>query len=468
MTETVQQRPLAAVILAAGLGTRMKSDLPKVLHCLGGQPMIAHLLAGLKPLQPTRTLVVVGPEGEAAIAPVVLPAETVTQRERLGTAHAVLAARSALSGFACEGGSQPDARGGDVLVLYGDTPFLATKTLQALVEARQASGAAAAVLGFRPSAPGAYGRLIVDPAQGTLEAIVEAKDATAEQLAVDLCNSGVMCLDGDVAFDLLARIGNDNAKEEYYLTDFIALARQEGRICVHIEAAPEELIGVNSRAELAAAEKILQTRLREQAMANGVTLIDPDTVWFSLDTVLGRDVVIGPQVVFGPDVTLGNRVEIRPFCHIEGAVVADNAVIGPFARLRPGASIGRGAHIGNFVEIKKAILEDGVKANHLSYIGDAHIGAGANIGAGTITCNYDGFHKHHTEIGSGAFIGSNSALVAPVSIGSGAIIGAGSVVTQDVADNSLAVARGRQTVQPGWAERFRESRNGEGKGKARR
>jgi len=437
---------IAAVILAAGKGTRMKSDLPKVLHPLAGRPMIGHVLEAVAALKPARQLVVIGPD-MAALAKAVAPVQTAVQERQLGTADAVKAARAGLGDF-----------NGTVLVLYGDTPLLTPATLAALIEAREfRPEPSVVVLGFRPAEPGAYGRLVVG-ADGRLEAIVEARDATPAERAITLCNSGVMAIDGRHLFLLLDAIGNDNAKREFYLTDVVKLARARGLVCRHIEADAAELMGVNSRAELAEAEAALQARLRRAAMDAGATLLDPATTYFSHDTRLGRDVTVGPSVVFGPGVTVGDRVEVRAFCQLEGAVVEDDAIVGPFARLRPGARIGRGAHVGNFVEIKNAVLEAGAKANHLSYIGDARVGAAANVGAGTITCNYDGFVKAHTDIGKGAFIGSNTALVAPVAVGDNAIVGAGSVITEDVPADALAVARGRQKTSKGGAAKFRARR----------
>jgi bifunctional UDP-N-acetylglucosamine pyrophosphorylase / glucosamine-1-phosphate N-acetyltransferase len=350
---------------------------------------------------------------------------------------------------------------GDILIVYGDTPLLSSATLARMLEARRsAPHPAVVVLGFRPDDPGAYGRLI-EGVDGALDAIVEAKDATAEQQAVGLCNSGVMAVDGARLFVLLDRVGNDNAKGEYYLTDIVALARSDGLACRVVEGDEAELIGVNSRAELAIAERIVQDQLRARAMAEGATLTDPASVFLCHDTRLGRDVVIGPFVVFGPGVCVADTVEIRAFCHLEGVSIESGAHIGPFARLRPGAAIGPGAHIGNFVEIKNASVESGAKVNHLTYIGDARVGAGANVGAGTITCNYDGFFKSLTDIGAGAFIGSNTSLVAPVTIGAGAIIGAGSVVARDVPADALALTRGPHTEKEAWARRFREGRAAE-------
>jgi bifunctional UDP-N-acetylglucosamine pyrophosphorylase / glucosamine-1-phosphate N-acetyltransferase len=434
----------AAVILAAGKGTRMKSSLPKVMHAIAGRPMIGHVLASLAPLGCDPAVVVVAP-GMDRVARAVAPAPTAIQAEQLGTAHAVLAARDALAGFA-----------GDVLVLYGDSPFISTATLQRLLDRRRATDdPAVVVLGMRPDDPAEYGRLVL-AGDGTLDAIVEFRDADAEQRAIDLCNSGVMAIDGRRLFDLLDQVGNANAKGEYYLTDIIAIARARGLVCAVVEAPAEELMGINSRAELAVAETLFQDRMRARAMAEGATLIDPRTVYFSHDTQLGRDVVIGPSVVFGPGVTVGDEVEIRAFCHIEGARIEDGAIIGPFARLRPGTELGPRVHIGNFVEVKNGRLAAGAKANHLAYIGDASVGAASNVGAGTIVCNYDGFDKTRTEIGAGSFIGSNSTLVSPLRIGDGAFVAAGSVITRDVPADALAVARGRQTDKPGWAGKFRE------------
>jgi bifunctional UDP-N-acetylglucosamine pyrophosphorylase/glucosamine-1-phosphate N-acetyltransferase len=442
-----QGRPLACIILAAGKGTRMKSDLPKVLHKVAGRSMVGHVVAAASALAPERIVVVVGP-GMESVAAEVAPHATVVQERQRGTADAVMAARGLLEGF-----------GGDVLVVYGDTPLVTPATLGAMVEARRtgADDPAVVVLGMRPDDPGAYGRLIVGD-DGGLEAIVEYLDATPEQRAVTLCNAGLMAFDGVRLFGLVDRIGSDNAKGEFYLTDMVAVARAAGHACRVVEAPAAELVGVNSRAELAEVERLMQGRLRAAAMAGGATLADPETVYFSCDTKLGRDVTVGQNVVFAPGVEVGDRVEIRPFCHLEEVRVASGALIGPYARLRPGADIGEGAHIGNFVEIKNARIDQGAKVNHLTYIGDATVGAKANVGAGTITCNYDGFFKHHTEIGAGAFIGSNSALVAPVTVGAGAIVGAGSVVTRDVAADAMVVARGKEAVFDGWAARFRSAK----------
>ena len=438
--------PIAVIVLAAGMGTRMKSSLPKVMHSLAGRPMILHLLDTVSCLSPERVVVVVGP-GMETVERAVAPVPTVVQHDRLGTGHAVAQAAGLLAGFS-----------GTVLVLYGDTPLLTPATLEAIVDARDGARAraprpAVVVLGFRPADPGEYGRLVTGPAG--LLAIVEHKDASPDQRAIGLCNSGVMAADAAGLFDMVGRLDNNNAKGEYYLTDIVAMACAGGAACGFVEGAPEELLGINSRAELAVAEAVVQNRLRDCAMAGGATLQDPSSVYFSWDTRLGRDVTVGPQVVFEPGVTVADGVEIRAFSHLSGATVAAGAQIGPFARLRPGAAIGEAAHIGNFVEIKKSEVAAGAKVNHLTYVGDARIGAGANIGAGTITCNYDGFTKSTTDIGAGAFIGSNSSLVAPVKVGDGAVIGAGSVITKDVAAGALAVARGSQMELPGWADRFR-------------
>ena len=436
----------AAVILAAGKGTRMKSDLPKVLHPMAGRPMIGQLIGTLETLAAARAVVVVGP-GMDAVATAVAPLPTALQATQRGTGDAVKAARGALDGFA-----------GDILVLYGDTPLLTAETLERMLTARRtAPHPAVVVLGFEPAEPAEYGRLIAGEG-GTLDAIVEYREADEAQRRIGLCNSGVMAVDGRLLFDLLDAVTDDNAKGEYYLTDIVAIARFHGLPCAYVMAPVEELVGVNSRADLAAAERILQDRLRAAAMAGGVTMLDPETVWLSHDTAFGRDVIIQPNVFFGPGVRIGDRVTIKAFSHLEGAVVADDAILGPYARLRPGAEIGEGAHIGNFVEVKAAVVEAGAKANHLSYIGDARIGPGANIGAGTITCNYDGFTKSLTEIGAGAFIGSNSALVAPVRIGDGAIVAAGSTITRDVPDDALGVARGDQREVEGWARGYRDQK----------
>lgn len=439
-------RPVAAIILAAGKGTRMKSDLHKVLHPIAGRPMLLHLIDSVKQLSPERMVVVTGAgreQVEAAVAP--LGVETALQAEQLGTGHAVAQAREALAGF-----------DGNVLILYGDVPLVEARTMQAMIDRLAAQDApAAVVLGFRPADPAAYGRVIAD-ADGRIARMVEFKDASPEERAVTLCNSGLMAVRSADLFGLLDRVGNDNAAGEYYLPDIVMLAAADGRHSAVIETGAGEVAGVNSRAELAVVESDWQARRRARAMADGATLIAPDTVWFAHDTRIGRDVVIEPHVVFGPGVYVADGVTIHAFSHLEGATVATGADIGPYARLRPGADVREGARVGNFVEMKKAVLGPGAKANHLTYLGDAEVGAGANIGAGTITCNYDGFLKYRTVIGEGAFVGSNSALVAPVTIGAGAIVGAGSVVTSDVEADALALVRAERQTKPGWAKRFRD------------
>jgi bifunctional UDP-N-acetylglucosamine pyrophosphorylase/glucosamine-1-phosphate N-acetyltransferase len=433
-------QPLAVIVLAAGKGTRMRSALPKVLHKVAGRAMVGHVIAAAESLGAERVVVVVAP-GMDDVAAAVKPHVTAVQHQPNGTADAVKAAREALVGFT-----------GDVLILYGDCPLIQADTLARMRAERRKE--AVTVLGIRVPPPTAYGRLVLG-ADGTLERIVEALDATEAERRIDLCNTGIMLIDGSRLFGLLDSIGNSNAKGEYYLTDIVEAARKAGLACRVVEAPEEEALGVNSRGELAVAEAKMQARLRAKVMDEGATLIDPDTVFLSFDTILGRDVTVEPNVFFGPGVRIGDGVEIRAFSHIEKAVVETGAIIGPYARLRPGASIGEGAHIGNFVEIKNARIDKGAKANHLSYIGDADVGAGSNIGAGTITCNYDGFSKYRTQIGAGAFIGSDTTLVAPVKVGAGAFTGAGSTITEDIPDDALALARGRQAVKPGWAAEFR-------------
>jgi bifunctional UDP-N-acetylglucosamine pyrophosphorylase/glucosamine-1-phosphate N-acetyltransferase len=441
----------AAIVLAAGKGTRMKSDLPKVMHRLANRPLVRHVLDAVSPLEPERTVVVLAP-GMDSVAKAAAPAMVAEQKQALGTGNA------ALAGWPALGDLIASSRLDDVLVLFGDTPLLTTATLRALLaERRRAPAAAVVVLGMRPDDPGEYGRLVCG-ADGMLEAIVEAKDTTDEQRRIGLCNSGVMAIDARHLRSLLEAIGTDNAKGEYYLTDIVGLARQRKLACRVVEAPVDELAGINSRADLAAAEKIMQERLRAAVMAGGATLIDPGTVFLSADTKIGRDVTIGPFVYFGPDVVVEDRVEILSFCHFTGARIKSGAIVGPFARLRPGAEIGEDAHIGNFVEVKQAKIGRGAKANHLSYIGDAEVGARANVGAGTITCNYDGFFKELTRIGEGAFIGSNTVLVAPVSVGAGAYIGAGSAIVRDVPEDALSIGRGRQVDMPGRAATIRKEK----------
>lgn len=438
-------RPIAAIILAAGKGTRMKSDLHKVLHPVADRPMLLHLIDSVAALAAERTVVVTGAgreQVERAVAP--LGIATALQAEQLGTGHAVAQAQAALDGF-----------DGDVLILYGDVPLVSAATMRRMLDRLGGNDApAAVVLGFRPDDPAAYGRILAEGDRITR--MVEYKDATDEERAVTLCNSGLMAVRSADLFALLARVGNDNAAGEYYLPDIVMLADGDGRTSAVIETGADEVAGVNSRAELAAVEASWQAVRRTRAMAEGATLIAPETVWFSHDTQLGRDVVVEPNVVFGPGVRVADGVTIHAFSHLEGATLASGVVVGPYARLRPGAVLEEGARVGNFVEVKKAVLGRGAKANHLTYLGDAAVGAGANIGAGTITCNYNGFQKSLTTIGEGAFIGSNSALVAPVTIGDGAIVAAGSVITRDVEPDALALARGAQEAKPGWAARFRE------------
>ncbi|HCP01150.1 MAG TPA: bifunctional UDP-N-acetylglucosamine diphosphorylase/glucosamine-1-phosphate N-acetyltransferase GlmU [Rhodospirillaceae bacterium] len=442
MTDT----PLAIVVLAAGKGTRMRSDLPKVMHPLAGRPMIAHLLDTSAELTPEKIIVVVGPDMDI-VREAVAPHPTCIQADQNGTGGAVKAARDELKGFT-----------GIVLVLFGDTPLVSAETMRRAVAAcapEGGSGAAVSVLGFRPGHSHQYGRLITNQ-DGGLEAIIEAKDASPQELEVKLCNSGVMAFDGRYLMGFLDRLDTNNAKNEYYLTDAVALARADGQTVAVVDGEENELVGVNSRADLAVAEALVQETLRARAMDDGATLIDPGTVWFHHDTALGCDVVVQPNVVFGPGVRIDDGVHIRAFSHLEGATVASGAVIGPYARLRPGTNIGAGARVGNFVEVKNADLGEGAKANHLSYVGDANVGAGANIGAGTITCNYDGFGKYETNIGTDAFIGSNSALVAPVNVGNGAIVAAGSTISADVEQDALSIERAEQVMKTGWAARFRK------------
>jgi bifunctional UDP-N-acetylglucosamine pyrophosphorylase/glucosamine-1-phosphate N-acetyltransferase len=423
----------AAILLAAGQGTRMRSSLPKTMHPIAGRPMIRHLLASVEQVF-DRAVVVVGPD-MPTLEKAAAPHATAVQAERLGTGHAALQAEPKLAGYA-----------GDVAVLYADNPLITAETLRRLRGARQRAGLV--LLAMRPADPAKYGRVITD-ASGGVTRIVEFADATEAERAVGLCNAGVVCAAADDLFRWLRAVKNDNRQGEYYLTDVVALAAAEGARVEAVEAPEAELRGINSRAELAEAEAEMQKRLRRAAMDNGATLIQPESVVFSHDTVLGRDVTVGPNVVFAPGVSVEDEVEIRAFSHLEGCVVKRGAIIGPFARLRPGTVIERGAHVGNFVELKAAVLGEGAKANHLTYLGDAEIGAGANIGAGTITCNYDGVNKHRTVIGEGAFIGSDTALVAPVKVGARAITGAGSVITEEVPDDALAIARGRQVNKAG-------------------
>jgi len=443
MTDT----PLAAIILAAGKGTRMKSDLHKVLHPVAGRPMLGHLTDAVAALGAKRTVIVAGAgreQVEAFAQP--LGVAVAVQTDQLGTAHAVLQAEAALEGFE-----------GDVLILYGDVPLVTAETMARMVaRLHEEDAPAVVVLGFRPEQTLAYGRILAE--HGRILKMVEHKDASIEERAVNLCNSGLMAVRSADLWRLLAQVDNRNAAGEYYLPDIVMLANAGGRVSAVIETDPYEVAGVNSRAELAEVEALWQARRRIEAMAAGASLLAPETVWFAWDTQIGRDVTIGQNVVFSPGVAIADRVTIHAFSHIEGARVESGAIIGPYARLRPGAEIGADAHVGNFVEIKKARLGAGAKANHLTYIGDADVGAKSNIGAGTITCNYDGFGKYPTKIGANAFIGSNTALVAPVTVGDGAITGAGSIITKDVPADALAVARAPQRVLEGWAARFREGK----------
>ena len=440
------ETPIAAVILAAGKGTRMKSQLHKVLHPIAGRPMLEHLLASVAELEPARQVVVVGSGREQLEAALGTRAMLAVQEPQLGTAHAVQQAESALAGFT-----------GDVLVMYGDVPFVSAETMREMLERLHGDDEpAVVVLGFAPDDALQYGRVIA--VGDRIVKMVEYKDADPDERDCRLCNSGLMAARAADLFALLARVGNDNAQGEYYLPDVVNIALADGRVCAVVTTEdPGEVAGINSRAELAEAEARWQQARRRRAMDDGASLVAPETVWFAWDTELGRDVLVEPNVVFGPGVRVADGVKIRAFCHIEGANLASGVEVGPYARLRPGAVLEEKAKVGNFVEVKKAIMGKGAKANHLSYIGDAEVGAGANIGAGTITCNYDGYFKYKTVIGERAFIGSNSALVAPVKIGADAIVGAGSAVTRDVADGELRIVRAEQLVKPGWADRFHDA-----------
>ncbi|MCT8161181.1 bifunctional UDP-N-acetylglucosamine diphosphorylase/glucosamine-1-phosphate N-acetyltransferase GlmU [Pseudoruegeria sp. SHC-113] len=436
--------PIALIILAAGQGSRMNSDLPKVLHPLGGAPLLAHAMDAGAALMPEKTVVVAG-HGYEAVAKAAKAhdpeAVVVRQAEQLGTSHAVAQAREALAGFE-----------GDAVVLYGDTPFIRPETLEAMLAARASHPVV--FLGFEAADPKRYGRFITEGS--ALERIVEYKDASEAERAITLCNSGVMAADAQTMFRLIEQVGNDNASGEYYLPDLVALARAEGLSSGFVTCDEAETLGINTRAELAGAEALLQAAKRSEALENGVTLVAPETVFFAHDTYVGGDTVIEPNVVFGPGVTVENGAKIRAFSHLEGCHVARGGVIGPYARLRPGAELAEDVRIGNFVEVKNAQLAEGVKVNHLSYIGDAAIGEQTNVGAGTITCNYDGVFKHRTEIGARAFIGSNTMLVAPVKVGDEAMTASGSVITSDVEAGALAVARAKQAVKPGLARRMFE------------
>lgn len=433
--------PVAVVVLAAGAGTRMKSAIPKVLHRLAGWPMIRHVLDNARQLKAARIVGVVAP-GARDVAAAFAPNVTVVQNKPLGTGHAAKAALGALKGHK-----------GPVLVVFGDAPLVTAATMRKLVDACARAKAAVGVLGFKASDPTPYGRLIMNGV--TLERIVESKDTVGTERDVDFCNSGVMCLDGALIAGLLGGIGNDNVKKEFYLVDAVAVARAGGHHAIAVEGTESEFQGINSRAELAAAEKALQERLRAAALEAGVTMIDPATVWLSADTKFGSDVTIGPNVRFGPGVTVAANVDIRAFCDIEGARIGKGAIIGPFARIRPGSEVAEDVHIGNFVELKATKMGRGAKANHLAYLGDSDIGAASNIGAGTIAVNYDGYGKWRTVVGAEAFVGSNSALVAPVRIGRGANVTAGSVITEDVPAGAVAFGRARQVTKKGRAAPLR-------------
>ncbi|MCX7566274.1 bifunctional UDP-N-acetylglucosamine diphosphorylase/glucosamine-1-phosphate N-acetyltransferase GlmU [Sulfitobacter sp. F26169L] len=432
------------IILAAGKGTRMNSDLPKVLHAVAGDAMLVHAMAAGATLSPERTVVVAGHGAEAVTAAAQSYDETATvvvQTEQLGTAHAVEQAKDALAGFE-----------GTAIVLYGDTPFVSPETLQEMMRAAQ--DADVVVLGFKAADPGRYGRLIVEGQ--SLERIVEFKDATEAERAVTLCNSGVIACNATLLFDLISAVGNENASGEYYLTDVIGLARARGLSATAVTCDESETLGVNSRAQLAEAEAAFQSRARAALLENGITLQAPETVYLARDTAIGRDTVIEPNVVFGPGVTVESGAVIRAFSHLEGCHVSRGAVVGPYARLRPGTELEENTRIGNFVELKNTTIAEGAKVNHLSYIGDAFVGAQANVGAGTITCNYDGVMKHHTHIGARSFIGSNTMLVAPVHVGDGAMTGSGSVITSDVEPDALALSRAPQVEKPGMARKLRD------------
>lgn len=434
--------PVSLVILAAGQGTRMNSERPKVLHHIAAAPMLHHAMQAGQALSPDRVVVVAG-HGAEAVRKAALAfddnCEVVVQAEQLGTGHAVAQAAPLLAGAA-----------GDTVVLYGDTPFIRAETLEAMLLARARH--AVVVLGFEARDPGRYGRLIAEG--DALQRIVEYKDATDEERTITLCNSGVICADSATLFDLVAALGNDNAAGEYYLTDIVELARARGLSAGVVTCPEAETMGINTRAQLAEAEAAFQSRARAEALENGVTLTAPETVFFALDTHIGRDAIIGANVVFGPGVTIESEAEILAFCHLTGCHVSRGASVGPFARLRPGAELAEDVHVGNFVEIKNAILDEGVKVGHLTYLGDADVGEFTNIGAGTVTCNYDGVNKHRTRIGKRAFIGSDTMLVAPVSVGDGAMTGSGSVITQDVPGDAVALGRAKQVNKPGLAPKL--------------
>lgn len=442
----------AIIILAAGKGSRMKSGLPKVLHQIAGKSMLGHVLSTAQALNPKHLVLVLGPHMEKVGAAMELEApeiKIVVQEERLGTGHAVLKAKSILKGF-----------NGNILVLYGDVPLIKYSTLNSLLNTLSGK-VELVVLAFEQNEGADYGRLEVS-SDGEVEKIVEFYEKKSTNPNTKLCNSGIMAFRSKHIFDLLETVTNKNTKGEYYLTDIVEKARSDNLLCIYLTATEDEVMGINDRVQLSQAEKSMQQRLRNTAMKNGVTLIDPESTWLSADTVFGVDVTVGPNTVFGPGVILEDNVEVRAFCHLEGALVRRESIIGPYARLRPGSDVGESAHIGNFVEIKKARVEEGAKINHLSYIGDARVGAGSNIGAGTITCNYDGYIKSLTDIGANSFIGSNSALVAPVTIGDGAVVAAGSVIVKNVASDAIAVARGTQIERSGAAARRRNRKKTKG------
>lgn len=435
---------VSLIVLAAGMGTRMNSDLPKVLHKVAAAPLLHHALAAGRALEPSRIVVVTGHGAEEvarAAAAYDEAAECVVQEPQLGTAHAVAQAAPLLAGAT-----------GEAIVLYGDTPFIRPETLGAMLAAR--SEHAVVILGFEARDPGRYGRLIVNG--NSLERIVEYKEASEAERLVTLCNSGVVCADVQTLLSLVAEVGNANTAGEYYLTDIVELARRRGLSAGVVICDEAETLGVNTRQQLAEAEAAFQARARAEALENGVTLTAPETVFFALDTHVGRDAIIGPHVLFGPGVTIESGAEIKGFCHLEGCHVSRGADVGPFARLRPGAELAEDVHVGNFVEIKNAILDEGVKVGHLSYIGDADVGEFTNIGAGTVTCNYDGVMKHRTRIGKRVFIGSDTMLVAPVTVGDGALTGSGSVITEDVPAEAVALGRAKQVTKPGLATKLFE------------
>ncbi|MCQ2965406.1 MAG: bifunctional UDP-N-acetylglucosamine diphosphorylase/glucosamine-1-phosphate N-acetyltransferase GlmU [Alphaproteobacteria bacterium] len=433
-----------AIILGAGQGTRMKSSLPKVMHKIAGLPMVCHLIATTSELHTKDTIVVVGPNMDI-ITKTVAPCKTVLQEKQQGTGDAVKTTKKFLSG-----------KKGHIFILFGDTPLIKKETLEKMIYQREHENADIVVLGFVPNDPGRYGRLVVE--NGNLKKIVEFKDASDTEKAITLCNSGVMCVNAEKLFGWIDRLDNNNAAKEYYLTDIVKMATDEGLITKVVEGSEEEMAGANSRSDLAMIENIAQNRLRQKFLDQGITMIDPSSVYFSFDTKMGKDITIEPNVFFAPGCTVEDNVEIKAFCHFEGAYIHKGAIVGPFARLRPEANIGENCHIGDFVEIKKSTIDNGAKVNHLSYIGDAHIGEKTNIGAGTITCNYDGYFKSKTDIGSNAFIGSDTVIVAPCKIGDGAMTAAGSVITKDVENDAMAVGRGRQAAYPGWAKSFREQK----------